>query len=390
MSYSLYGLTDSYYYFRFPSFFRIHEEIDSFKHTPRIPPRTTRHSMPFVSKAGTFLQVLVVTSSILTLITTTIVVVAASAAPNIGGTNDLVDVVRKIKNSKKTNANANKDNTCTMEPFLGTSQYTNCKRAQMEVEISCDTTDDTAIATKVTPTTTRRVCSYSERPVPYEDEAATTAVECGDHGSFDPATHLIMDHATGMCRLKFFRLTSTCIGVPAKSGFGVMVEVPSRTGPHHHEHNEDTHHKNNSGMLLRFSRDAGATYYNFEVPRNTVSLETSSPRRERFLWPWESKPDAADDCVPVPEFDSCYDGEYRNEFKGESTTGSNKNFFETCYQLGNEKTYCWSKSAYSTDGYKHYECRPHGYGVGWQHVDPAYVVPYKTCGDPCKKVYSAA
>ena len=56
-----------------------------------------------------------------------------------------------------------------MEPFLGTSQYTNCKGEETEVEIACDTTDDAAPAT----TTTREICMYSEHPVQYDDAAAT-------------------------------------------------------------------------------------------------------------------------------------------------------------------------------------------------------------------------
>ena len=298
--------------------------------------------------------------------------------------------MRKIKNSKKTNAN--KDNTCTMEPFLGTSMYYNCDRELTEVEIACDTTDDTAIATNTTPTT--KLCSYSERPVHYEDAAAaTTAAGCGDHGSFDPATQLTRDHATGECRLKFFRLTSTCIGVPAKSGFGVMVEVPPRTGtgpgpgPHHHEHNEDNHHKNNSGMLLRFSHNAGATYYSDKHPRFTVPLDTSSPRRKLDN-------DCNDGCV-IP----------KNKFLGESTTscsGVDKDpygatNFQTCYQHMTDFKYCWSNSSreYCTDStdsiqYKEYECRPSGFTgneKGWRYVDPQYVWPSTdpfSCGEPCQ------
>ena len=92
--------------------------------------------MPSFSKAGAFSRVLVMTSAIITLITTT--VVAASLATTVGGRNDL-DLVRKIKNSKKTNANKHEDDddTCTMEPFLGISQYTNCAGEEMEVKIAC-------------------------------------------------------------------------------------------------------------------------------------------------------------------------------------------------------------------------------------------------------------
>ena len=362
----------------------------------RFHPSRTTHIMPSsFSTAVAFLLFLVMTSSILMMTTTTTVVVAASAATPIGGTNDLVDHVRKIKNSKKMNAH--KDHTCTMEPFLGTSQYRNCKGAETEVKIACDTIDDTTTTTNTTPTT--RWCSYSERPVPYEDTAAvTTAVGCGDHGSFDPERHLVMDHATGRCRLNFITLIDSCATAEAgaSSTFGVMVEVPPRTGPHHHESNEDNHHKDNSGMLLRFSHDAGVTYYNLEEPSNTVSLDTSNPRRELdFLFfvtkPWESEDTVWCDPLPEWEYDSYH--QYRPTFKSswyKTTCWGEKKPFETCYQFGNDKTYCWSRSGWSD--HKSYECRPKGYhgnDDGWQHVDPKYVVPKNTCGPPCTDMYLA-
>ena len=184
--------------------------------------------MPSCSKAGACLRFLVMTSFIITLISTTTVVAAASSATAVGGKNDL-NLVRKIKNSKKmnANANANEDAICTMQDFLGISQYTNCKREETEVKIACDTTDDTATTTTTTTTTTKKICTYSEHPVQYNDTAAAAAaVECGDHGSFDPETHFTRDHASGVCRLKFLRLTraSTCAGaaVVARGKFGVM------------------------------------------------------------------------------------------------------------------------------------------------------------------------
>ena len=57
----------------------------------------------------------------------------------------------------------------------------------------------------------------------FDDVAAgVTAVRCGDHAFFDPETHLIMNHATGVCRLKFLLLTSTCIGAPASSAWIIV------------------------------------------------------------------------------------------------------------------------------------------------------------------------
>ena len=172
--------------------------------------------MPSFSTAVTFLLFLLMTSS---------------------ATSTTTGVVRTIKNNKKEGLIKNTADTCTMEHFRGKSQYTNCAQAEIEVEIVCDYTDNTATAT------TKKICSYSEKPVPSDDvAAAVTAVGCGDHGFFDPETHLIMDHVNGMCPLKFFRLTSTCIGALASSGFGVMVEVASRTGT-----GKETHYNDNSG-----------------------------------------------------------------------------------------------------------------------------------------------
>ena len=74
----------------------------------------------------------------------------------------------------------------------------------------------------------------------------------------------------------FVVLTDSCdAAAPVFTGgnFGVMVEAPLSTDPgsHSHEQNEDNPNKSNSGMLLRFSIDAGVTYYNTKDPRNMVS-----------------------------------------------------------------------------------------------------------------------
>ena len=342
--------------------------------------------MPPVSKAGAFLLVLVVTSSVLTLTTMT-GVVAASSATTGGDTNDL-DVVRKIKNSKKTNANANKDDTCTMEPFLGTSMYTNCKQEETEVKIACAKKGNAA----ADGTPTKKSCSYSEQPLQYEDAgpAATTAVGCGDHGFFDPETHLTRDHATGMCRLKFLRLTSTCVGAPASSGFGVMVEVPPSTGTgtgpgahNHHEPNEDKNLKDNSGLLLRFSYDAGATYDNYEDPRNTVPLGRSSSRRMQFglfvgigvtlFTPTIANPNGA--CRQAT-----------GTFNGHQSNSMYAVPYETCFQYGDEAKYCFTKSYQcgSCGDSKYCTCTPNG--ERWKKVSgQSYDVKKGwLCGPACQ------
>ena len=331
--------------------------------------------MPSVSKADAFLLVLVVTSSILTLATTT-AVVAASSATTGGDTNDL-SLVRKIKNSKKTNVNKHNDTTCSMEPFLGTSMYTNCKKEETEVKIAC-AKQGIAVADG---TPTKKMCSYSEQPVLFdEDEAAAAEATagCGDHGFFDPETHLTRDHATGVCRLKFLRLTSTCIGAPASSGFGVMVEVPPRTGTglHNHDQNENNGHKDNSGLMLQFSTDGGLTYYNNQTPRTTAFLDRSSPRQTRTL-------------ETTPCRTAC------GKFGGKSTISPyGKTYpFETCYQINDESTYCWTKSYYKNkkeDGghNRYYQCVP--IGDAWHDIDAKYVNPVtqpNSCGDPCQEHY---
>ena len=301
--------------------------------------------MPSFSKAPALLLVLVVTSSIITLTTLT-TVVAASSATTVGGRNDL-DLVRKIKNSKKTNTK--KGATCTMQDFLGTSQYSNCKREETEVEIACDTTDNAAT------TTTKKICTYSEHPVQYDDAAAAaTAVSCGDHGTFDPQVHLTRDHTTGVCRLDFIALTNSCdAALPGAGGstFGVMVEAPLSTGPgslNHHEHHEDTNHTKNSGMLLRFSFDAGATFYNNKDPSRTVSLDRSSSRR-KLDGP------APRDCSPS-------EGTFGGVSKVLPWLAQPK-AFETCFSKNPDKDLgtgmCWTQSWCCKTGC--FPCVPNGY-----------------------------
>ena len=420
-SFSLYLLIYIYIYI-FVLLLFPHPQRNPYFQTHRIPPCTTRHSMPSFSKDVTMLLFLVMTSSILTFTTT--VIVAASSAATVGGTNDLRPLVRKIKNSKKQgNKNTNDDDTCTMEPFLGTSQYTNCEGDEMEVKIACANTDDTATATNTTPTT--RLCSYLEHPLQDDDAAAgATAAGCGDQGSFDPRTHLTRDHTTGVCRLKFFRLTSTCIGVPAKSGFGVMVEVASRTdtgSDNHHGQIEDKNHKDNSGMLLHFSRTGGADYYNEDDQRETVPLHG--------IIPAERKLNNFATCVtPKDKFNgwSCDNVHYYfgddskvcvNKFGGIKPQGEDEAFetcskqmknemcvnniagfkpkdedeaFKTCFALGGPKTgiLCWSNSRYSCEWTGWYPCVPSNLSVHDKPPVPWYVAQPRddgSCGAPCGK-----
>ena len=276
--------------------------------------------------------------------------------------------VRKIKHSKKTNANANA-NTC-LSRLLGKSQYTNCVGTETELDIACANKDTAAPAAANTTLTERLLCLYSEHPVQYEqDELAAAATpqpavaDCGVHGSFDPLTHITLDHATGVCRLNFFALTDSCDAaapVAANDGFGVMVEALLSTdtdmGSHNHEPTEDTNHKDNSGLLLWFSMDNGVTYYNSETPRETVPFDDSSPRRKL------NHNDNPDPCVPA-----CI---HTDSFGGYSCTHHERDvYFETCYRFDNTMKYCWTRSFYDADwchnsydplNRKFRRCAPHG------------------------------
>jgi len=82
-------------------------------------------------------------------------------------------------------------------------------------------------------------------------------------------------------------------------------------------------------------------------------------------------------------------------FIGTSTTTSwGKSYpFETCYQLGDNRTYCWTKS-YRHNNDRYYQCLPDGlYGDDfWHSIDAKYVqtpgvdptINPKRCGAPCQ------
>ena len=253
--------------------------------------------------------------------------------------------------------------------FWGKSHYTNCKGYDTEVVIACDTTET--------------LCSYSEQPYP-----ATSPAGCGVSGSFDPATHLTRDPVTGMCRLNFISLASSCLGAPvAGIEFGVMVEVPQNTG-------QDKNPNDNSGLLLRFSRDGGMTYYNSKKPRNTVPLNESSPRRnleDICTTKYECSIDVCAPVCPTETFGGISDGiDYEEHHQD----------FETCFRFAETQQYCWTKSWYDSKKDQFKRCHPNGeewdivdhacnyeikypYGLGtYCHADPPYV-----CGDPCQEIH---
>ena len=70
--------------------------------------------------------------------------------------------------------------------------------------------------------------------------------------------------------------------------------------------------------------------------------------------------------------------------------------FETCYQLGPEEKYCWSKSWYGEGEFiQWFQCVPKPINGAWHDLDPKYVntpgvdpnINPKRCGDPCQDMY---
>ena len=155
------------------------------------------------------------------------------------------------KHSKKQNIK--KEEICTMDNFVGEYKYINCESVVTNVEIMCDNDDDGLGENAAK-------CEYNEYPLNNDAEDF-----CFVHGSFDPVMHINKDLArAGVCQLDFVSLTDFCADV-SHVGFGMKAEVDTATG-------HDT-----SMLLLRFSNDGGAVYYNEEEPRETVFLHHHIP-----------------------------------------------------------------------------------------------------------------
>ena len=171
-------------------------------------------------------------------------------------------------------------------------------------------------------------------------------------------------------------------------------------GPHNHEYNEDKNLKDNSGLLLRFSHNDGATYYNYQTPRETIPLDRSSPRRTLYLVPeyqlYQCSPkcssfgevsntDTNDPCGPVPTY--CSGIDYFEltvtltcslPFDGNSITTwtGEKDPFQTCYKYGSEDKYCYSDSyAYETHHWRYVQNIPDG--VDWHSIDVRNVTSFR-------------
>ena len=165
-----------------------------------------------------------------------------------GGSNNQ----RRIRNKYSKKQNFKKKVICTRDNFVGEYKYLNCEGVDTKVEITCDDDDGTGEDTGM--------CEYKEHPL--NDDADSL---CFVHGSFDPITHITMDSArAGVCQLDVVLLTYSCANV-SPAGFGMKAEVDMTNG---HE---------TSTLLLRFSNDGGAVYYNEEEPRETVFLHHHIP-----------------------------------------------------------------------------------------------------------------
>ena len=109
----------------------------------------------------------------------------------------------------------------------------------------------------------------------------------------------------------------------------------------------------------------------------------------------------AEGLVVVMERKSpCLPASWEEAFGGVSVTngfwGGRGYAFETCYQLGNEEKYCWSKSWYGEGEFiQWFQCVPKPINGAWHDLDPKYVITPgvdpninpKRCGDPCQDMY---
>ena len=96
-------------------------------------------------------------------------------------------------------------------------------------------------------------------------------------------------------------------------------------------------------------------------------------------------------CTDTYEDSPCIPAD--GTFSGISYTGHTKQSypFETCWQLGDEDKYCWTKSWHHPTGLNIYgkwlSCAPNG--DGWNPIDAHYVnpvtYPTRSCGPPCQE-----
>ena len=211
------------------------------------------------------------------------------------------------------------------------------------------------------------MCKVTEHP--WNDEqkeddtdAAAAVTACVVHGSFDPYTHITTDSATGSCHLEFLPLFDSCdVDVDGSTSgvFGMKAEIDN-------SRNTENHNDDNSGMLLHFSHNGGAKYYNVDDPRETVPLHGVIPAHRKLQstcgdiceTSTGSYKESKDYCY------WCYVGE-TCAFQ-DSQTGF-------CYNKKNVGEYCWNSQN---------QCPPKCYNGAWQGMAPK---KDGTCGEPCSK-----
>ena len=137
-------------------------------------------------------------------------------------------------------------------------------------------------------------------------------------------------------------------------------------------------------MLLRFSIDAGVTYYSDLDPRITVPLDGRSSRRMQNTYPRPCFP-------PCQTLEWNRSGDKNKESLDPSY--GNGYAFDTCFKFGKHEKYCWTQSFYCSSCYSkdYYACYPAGgYDTWWHSVDQDDLMwPNNLfCGGPCLEVES--
>merc|ERR1712194_418166 len=137
-------------------------------------------------------------------------------------------------------------------------------------------------------------------------------------------------------------------------------------------------------------QDAGSSYYTADDNHPFGSLKTADAQDGSITTAnAEGLVVATQECAPCLPATTTFKGISTTEFdpgKGHSAP------FETCYQLRDEASYCWSKSSYCGGIYwvggKFFECIPNG--AAWNSIPAYYVNPVTTpnsCGTPCQHMH---
>ena len=234
--------------------------------------------------------------------------------------------VLEIKNTKKQGI-TNKEDAWTVEPFLGKSQYS-IPTVQGQRRKTKSPVLTRAMLLRMAPRKSAHIPNSPCSSMMPQQYVLLLGVATMDPLIQRRITHITMDHATGVCPLNFVALTDSCDAeAVVSSKFWLMVETPLSTGTgpglHNHNQNGDNNHKDKSGMLLRFSTNAGVTYYNNKDPRKTIPFDRNSPRRKLF-------------------FVSCNPATGTFNWYNVKASLCELNPFKTCFKSRSEERYCWT------------------------------------------------